>query len=472
MRSVASTNSDIIANRCHASREEYSRARADAVFGSLSNLLRLILGSMSGEKLLLLVDGSSYLYRAFHALPDLRNAAGESTGAIYGVLNMLRRLLSDYKADFLACVFDPRGKTFRDELYAEYKANRAAMPEELSAQVPPLFEAIKAMGWPLIVIEGVEADDVIGTLTKQAAERGIRSIVSTGDKDLAQLVNEHVTLVNTMSNETLDVAGVQAKFGVPPERIVDYLTLVGDAVDNIPGVDKCGPKTAAKWIAEYGSLDGVIANAANIKGVVGENLRRALDWLPRGRELVTVRCDVPLPFTLDDLVPRPRDNAALAELFRRFGFKSWLKEIETGGNAAGAQPESAPRDIPRNYELLLTEVDLAPWLERLDAAELVSIDTETTSLDPYTAELVGISFCIEPGHAAYLAIDHRYPGAPAQLGVARALELLRPWLENPDKKKVGQNLKYDQHVLANHGITLRGVVHDTLLEHYVLESHL
>jgi len=427
---------------------------------------------MSGEKLLLLVDGSSYLYRAFHALPDLRNAAGEPTGAIYGVLNMLRRLLSDYKADFLACVFDPRGKTFRDELYAEYKANRAAMPEELSAQVPPLFEAIKAMGWPLIVIEGVEADDVIGTLTKQAAERGIRSIVSTGDKDLAQLVNEHVTLVNTMSNETLDVAGVQAKFGVPPERIVDYLTLVGDAVDNIPGVDKCGPKTAAKWIAEYGSLDGVIANAANIKGVVGENLRRALDWLPRGRELVTVRCDVPLPFTLDDLVPRPRDNAALAELFRRFGFKSWLKEIETGGNAAGAQPESAPRDIPRNYELLLTEVDLAPWLERLDAAELVSIDTETTSLDPYTAELVGISFCIEPGHAAYLAIDHRYPGAPAQLGVARALELLRPWLENPDKKKVGQNLKYDQHVLANHGITLRGVVHDTLLEHYVLESHL
>ncbi|MFO7189242.1 MAG: DNA polymerase I [Pseudomonadota bacterium] len=427
---------------------------------------------MSGEKLLLLVDGSSYLYRAFHALPDLRNAAGEPTGAIYGVLNMLRRLLSDYKADFLACVFDPRGKTFRDELYAEYKANRAAMPEELSAQVPPLFEAIKAMGWPLIVIEGVEADDVIGTLTKQAAERGIRSIVSTGDKDLAQLVNEHVTLVNTMSNETLDVAGVQAKFGVPPERIVDYLTLVGDAVDNIPGVDKCGPKTAAKWIAEYGSLDGVIANAANIKGVVGENLRRALDWLPRGRELVTVRCDVPLPFTLDDLVPRPRDNAALAELFRRFGFKSWLKEIETGGNAAGAQPESAPRDIPRNYELLLTEADLAPWLERLDAAELVSIDTETTSLDPYTAELVGISFCIEPGHAAYLAIDHRYPGAPAQLGVARALELLRPWLENPDKKKVGQNLKYDQHVLANHGITLRGVVHDTLLEHYVLESHL
>src|SRR5690606_16620357 len=266
MRSVASTNSDIIANSCHASRADSSPAVAGTAFGSLSNLLRLILGSMSGEKLLLLVDGSSYLYRAFHALPDLRNSAGEPTGAIYGVLNMLRRLLSDYKADFLACVFDPRGKTFRDELYPEYKANRAAMPDELSMQVPPLFEAIEAMGWPLVVIDGVEADDVIGTLTSRAARQGIRTVVSTGDKDLAQLVNGHVTLVNTMSNETLDRAAVERKFGVPPERIVDYLTLVGDAVDNVPGVDKCGPKTAAKWLTQYGSLDGVIENAAQIKG--------------------------------------------------------------------------------------------------------------------------------------------------------------------------------------------------------------
>jgi len=429
---------------------------------------------MSGEKLLLLVDGSSYLYRAFHALPDLRNSAGEPTGAIYGVLNMLRRLLSDYKADFLACVFDPRGKTFRDELYPEYKANRAAMPDELSMQVPPLFEAIEAMGWPLVVIDGVEADDVIGTLTSRAARQGIRTVVSTGDKDLAQLVNGHVTLVNTMSNETLDRAAVERKFGVPPERIVDYLTLVGDAVDNVPGVDKCGPKTAAKWLTQYGSLDGVIENAAQIKGVVGENLRRALDWLPKGRELVTVKCDVELPFALEDLTMRPRDNEALAALFRRFGFKTWLREAEAGAASAATESESqAPQgeSVPRNYELLLTEEDLAPWLARLDAAPIVAFDTETTSIDPYAAKLVGISFSIEPGHAAYLAVDHRYADAPAQLGVMRALELLRPWLENPTKKKLGQNLKYDQHVLANHGVTLRGVEHDTLLEHYVLESH-
>ncbi|HEY9379910.1 MAG TPA: DNA polymerase I, partial [Burkholderiales bacterium] len=435
---------------------------------------------MSGEKLLLLVDGSSYLYRAFHALPDLRNGAGEPTGAIYGVLNMLRRLLSDYKADYLACVFDPRGKTFRDELYPEYKANRASMPDELGMQVAPLFDAIKAMGWPLIVIDGVEADDVIGTLTKHASANDVRTVVSTGDKDLAQLVDGRVTLVNTMSNETLNAEAVKAKFGVPPERIIDYLTLVGDAVDNVPGVEKCGPKTAAKWIAEYGSLDGVIANAAGIKGVVGENLRRALDWLPKGRELVTVKCDVELPFALDTLVLQPRDNEALAALFRRFGFKTWLKEAERGVDAAKAsdiaQTASPPApkadDLPRHYELLLSEADLAPWLARLDAAECVSFDTETTSLDPFAAQLVGMSFSIEPGTAAYLAIDHRYADAPQQLGVARALELLRPWLENQAKKKLGQNLKYDQHVLANHGITLRGIEHDTLLQHYVLESHL
>ncbi|HEY9396027.1 MAG TPA: DNA polymerase I [Burkholderiales bacterium] len=436
---------------------------------------------MSGEKLLLLVDGSSYLYRAFHALPDLRNGAGEPTGAIYGVLNMLRRLLSDYKADYLACIFDPRGKTFRDELYPEYKANRASMPDELGMQVAPLFDAIKAMGWPLIVIDGVEADDVIGTLTKHASASGVRTVVSTGDKDLAQLVDGHVTLVNTMSNETLDAEAVRVKFGVPPERIIDYLTLVGDAVDNVPGVEKCGPKTAAKWIAEYGSLDGVIANAAGIKGVVGENLRRALDWLPKGRELVTVKCDVDLPFALDTLVLQPRDNDALTALFRHFGFKTWLKEVERNVEAAksidvapsSAQPvPKEAEDLPRHYELLLSEADLAPWLARLDAAACVSFDTETTSIDPFAAQLVGMSFSIEPGTAAYLAIDHRYTDAPQQLGVARALELLRPWLENPVRKKLGQNLKYDQHVLANHGVTLRGVEHDTLLQHYVLESHL
>jgi DNA polymerase-1 len=428
---------------------------------------------------LLLVDGSSYLYRAYHALPDLRSSTGEPTGAVYGVLNMLRRLLTDYKADFLACVFDAKGRTFREALYAEYKANRPAMPDELAAQIEPLHTAIRALGWPLIVIDGVEADDVIATLAAEAKHAGMHVVVSTGDKDLAQLVDEQVSLVNTMSNETLDVAGVQAKFGVPPEKIVDYLALVGDAVDNVPGVDKVGPKTAAKWINAYGSLEGVIANADSIGGVVGDNLRKVRDWLPRARELIVVKRDVPLDFHVADLALQPRDNATLAELFKRFGFKTWLREIESQGSTPRVE---APRAVPvaaelpgepieRRYELLLTEDDLAPWLARLEAAELVALDAETTSLDPFTARLVGLSFAVEPGQAAYLAIAHDYAGAPAQLGVDRALALLRPWLENPSKRKVGQNLKYDQHVLANHGVRLAGIAHDTLLEHYVLESH-
>lgn len=432
---------------------------------------------MSGEKLLLLVDGSSYLYRAFHALPDLRNPAGEPTGAIYGVLSMLRRLLADHKAEFLACVFDARGKTFRDELYPEYKANRAAMPEDLGVQIAPLCEAIQAMGWPVVTIEGVEADDVIGTLSKHASARGFHTVVSTGDKDLAQLVDAQVTLVNTMSNEKLDEESVLAKFGVPPSRIVDYLTLVGDSVDNIPGVDKCGPKTAAKWIAEYGSLEGVVANAASIKGVVGENLRKALDWLPKGRELVTVKADVPLPFEFDELAQKPCDNDKLVQLYKQFGFKTWLKDIESSPDAEPPKPLTSsliapPPDTPRHYELLLTEADLQRWLPRIESAALVAFDTETTSLDPMLAQLVGVSFCTEVGHAAYLALDHRYPGVPDQIGVERGLNLLRPWLENAQKAKVGQNLKYDQHVLANHGVQMRGIAQDTLLQHYVLESHM
>jgi DNA polymerase-1 len=425
--------------------------------------------------LLVLVDGSSYLYRAFHALPDLRSPAGEPTGAIYGVLNMLRRLLADYKADFLGCVFDAKGKTFRDEVYPEYKAHRPPMPDELAAQIEPLMEAIRAMGWPVLVVDGVEADDVIGTLARAASGAGIRTVVSTGDKDLAQLVDDRVTLINTMSNERLDAAGVEAKFGVPPEKIVDYLALVGDAVDNIPGVEKVGPKTAAKWIAEYGSLDGVLAHADDIKGVAGENLRKARDWLPKGRGLATVKCDVPLPFAVDDLAPRERDRTRLQELFGRFGFRTWLKEVEgTGGDApplAVPAPEPPPADAPRRYETLLTEDDLARWLERIAAAPEACVDTETTSLDPFAAELVGVSFAVEPGHAAYLAIAHRYPGAPEQIGAARAIDLLRPWLEDPARPKIGQNLKYDQHVLANHGVRLAGVAHDTLLQSYVLESH-
>jgi len=427
------------------------------------------------EKTLLLVDGSSYLYRAFHALPDLRNSAGEPTGAIYGVLNMLRRLLADYKADYLACVFDARGKTFRDEMYAQYKANRAPMPDDLGAQVEPLLDAIRASGWPLLQIEGVEADDVIGTLAREAERRGLRCVISTGDKDLAQLVSDRVTLVNTMSNERLDPAGVKAKFGVPPERMLDYLTLVGDAVDNVPGVEKVGPKTAAKWLEQYGSLEEVVRHAPEIGGAVGENLRKARDWLPQAQALLAVKCDVELPVKLEDLELGPRDEKRLAELISHFGFKSWPKDA-AGDTKQPPPPETPPVPVradpeERRYETLVDEADLARWLEYLEAAGIVAFDTETTSLDPMQAKLVGVSFSVLAGRAAYLPLAHNYAGAPNQLGVEPALAMLKPWLESETHKKLGQNIKYDQHVLANHGVVLRGIAHDTLLESYVLESH-
>ena len=436
------------------------------------------------DKTLLLVDGSSYLYRAFHAMPDLRNALGEPTGAIYGVINMLRRLRNDYKADYLACVFDAKGKTFRDDLYADYKANRAPMPDDLVAQIAPLHDAVRALGWPLLMIDGVEADDVIGTLAHMATREGVKTIVSTGDKDLTQLVNPGVTLVNTMSNEVLDEAGVTQKFGVPPALIVDYLSLIGDAVDNVPGVHKVGPKTAVKWLTQYGSLDAVMAHAGEIGGAVGENLRQALEWLPKGRHLLTVKCDVPLPAALHDLAAKEQDAKTLAALFERYGFKTWLKEVQGGSGPAvgaaapGATTTGAPaervfaEDIPRHYDTLLNEVELLDWMEILARADIVSLDTETTGLDPLQARLVGMSFSVEPGRAAYLPLAHSGPGVAEQLGVARALELLRPWLEDAAAKKLGQNLKYDQHVFANHGVALRGVAHDTLLESYVLESHM
>jgi len=429
-------------------------------------------------KTLLLVDGSSYLYRAFHALPDLRNARGEPTGAIYGVLNMLRRLAADYKPDYLACVFDAKGKTFRDEWYAEYKAQRPPMPADLVSQIEPLHQAVVALGWPLLMIDGVEADDVIGTLARQATEAGMRCIVSTGDKDLTQLVNPNVTLINTMTNERLDEAGVEAKFGVPPRLMLDYLTLVGDSVDNVPGVEKVGPKTALKWLSLYGSLDGVVEHAQEIGGVVGQNLRRAQPWLPQAKKLLTVYCDVPLPLKLEELVPQPQGEVELTGLFQRFGFKSWLKDpapsatAEAATVAAPVQAQLGSDEIVRTYDTILDEQQLAAWLQRIDAAALTAVDTETTGLDPLSAQLVGMSFCIEPGRAAYLPLAHNYAGAPPQLGVARALTLLRPWLEAADKPKLGQNLKFDEHVLANHGVALRGVVHDTLLESYILESHL
>ena len=427
------------------------------------------------EKTLLLVDGSSYLYRAFHALPDLRNSAGEPTGAIYGVLNMLRRLLADYKADYLACVFDARGKTFRDEMYAQYKANRAPMPDDLGAQVEPLLDAIRASGWPLLQIEGVEADDVIGTLAREAERRGLRCVISTGDKDLAQLVSDRVALVNTMSNERLDPAGVKAKFGVPPERMLDYLTLVGDAVDNVPGVEKVGPKTAAKWLEQYGSLEEVVRHAPEIGGAVGENLRKARDWLPQAQALLAVKCDVELPVKLEDLELGPRDEKRLAELISHFGFKSWPKDA-AGDTKQPPPPETPPVPVradpeERRYETLVDEADLARWLEYLEAAGIVAFDTETTSLDPMQAKLVGVSFSVLAGRAAYLPLAHNYAGAPNQLGVEPALAMLKPWLESETHKKLGQNIKYDQHVLANHGVALRGIAHDTLLESYVLESH-
>jgi DNA polymerase I len=418
--------------------------------------------------LLLLVDGSSYLYRAFHALPDLRTASGQPTGAIKGVVAMLRKLEADYKADYRAVVFDAKGKTFRDDWYPDYKANRPPMPDDLVAQIEPLHECIRAEGWPLLMIEGVEADDVIGTLAHEATQQKIDCVISTGDKDLAQLVNTHVKLINTMSNEVLDEAGVAEKFGVPPNRIVDYLTLVGDAVDNVPGVAKVGPKTAAKWLAQYGSLDEIVARAAEIGGAVGENLRKHLDFLPLGRKLVTVACDVKLPLRLNDLLPRPNDDAKLVELYNRLGFRSWLRAAEATAPAA-PKPE-AVKNATDGYEAILDEATFMRWLAKIEVAQLTALDTETTGLDPMQAELVGISFATQAGEAAYLPLAHRYAGVPPQLTSSEVMARLKPWLESPRYKKLGQNLKYDRHIFANHGIELRGVQDDTLLESYVLES--
>ncbi len=436
---------------------------------------------------LLLVDGSSYLYRAFHALPDLRNKGGQPTGAVYGVVAMLRKLAADNKlhggAEYRAVVFDAKGKTFRDDWYPEYKSHRPPMPEDLAAQIPVIHDCVRALGWPLLMVDGVEADDVIGTLARSAEAMGIDSVIVTGDKDLAQLVSPRIRLVNTMTRgseppEVLDEAGVLAKFGVSPGRIVDYLALVGDAVDNVPGVAKVGPKTAVKWIAQYGSLDAVVANAGDIGGAVGENLRKHLDFLPLGRKLLTVVCDLALPAGIESLVAAPEDRQRLADLYRQLEFRTWLKEVSEpqagqamGGDGQQESPAPAADGAHRgDYETIAAWEQLDAWLARLQAAELTAFDTETTDLDPMQARLVGLSFAVAEGLAAYLPLGHAYAGAPEQLPMAEVLERLRPWLESPTARKAGQHLKYDRHVLANHGLRLDGIAEDTLLQSYVLES--
>ncbi len=414
----------------------------------------------------ILVDGSSYLYRAFHAMPSLSNSRGEPTGAVYGVINMLRKLLKEYEPEHIAVVFDAKGKTFRDDLYPEYKANRPPMPKELQQQIEPIHAIIRAMGIPLLVIDGVEADDVIGTLARQATERGMETLISTGDKDLAQLVNDHVTLINTMNDTVLTPQSVKEKFGVPPDKIVDYLALIGDSVDNIPGVPKVGPKTAAKWLQKWGSLDGIIAHADEIKGKVGENLRNALDRLPLSRRLVTIKQDVELPVTPEQLVRKPPDVAALRKLYRQLEFKSWLEELLNEEDGDG---EEGGEDDP-DYTIITSWEAFEAWHRRLAEADGFAFDTETTSLNYMQAEIVGVSFAVRPGEAAYVPLAHDYPGAPSQLPRDEVLTRLKPLLEDAAKPKLGQHLKYDMNVLANHGITLRGVRYDTMLESYVLDS--
>lgn len=417
----------------------------------------------NNSKLLVLVDGSSYLFRAYHALPPLTNSKGEPTGAVYGVLNMLRRLLKDYQPAHIAVVFDPKGKTFRDEIYPQYKANRDAMPEELRIQIKPLFEAIKALGFPLLIIDGVEADDVIGTLAVEAKKKGIKTLISTMDKDLAQLVNEEITLINTMSNHLYDHNAVVNKFGVTPEQIIDYFALMGDAIDNIPGVPKVGPKTAAKWLQQYGTLENLIQHAQDISGKVGENLRAHLQELPLSKTLVTVKLDVPLDITFEDLKLKEPDHQKLYELFSHLEFRGWLEELKKEKNVV-------PQTSAVNYSVILEKADFESWIKRLSDATQFAFDTETTSLNPLAAELVGLSFSLQSGEAAYVPVAHDYMGAPSQLNRSYVLEQLKPLLLDPTKTIIGQNLKYDMEVLEKYGIEVKAKIYDTLLESYVLNS--
>ena len=418
----------------------------------------------------LLVDGSSYLYRAFHVpqLQALTDSRGEPTGAVYGVINMLRSLLSEYQPEYMAVVFDARGKTFRHEMYREYKANRPSMPDELAVQVEPLHALVRALGLPLLQVGGVEADDVIGTLARRATELGMETVISTGDKDMAQLVGPQVKLINTMSRTTLDPAGVEEKFGVPPERSIDFLALTGDSSDNIPGIPKVGPKTAAKWLNEFGSLDEVIAHAGEIKGKVGESLRDNLDTLAMSRRLTAIVCDVELESAPDTLRVQPPDLESLREWYTTLEFNRWLEELSDGGETAA--PAGRAEAPATEYETVLTQQQFDAWLEKLQQAELMAFDTETTSLEYTAARIVGVSFAVTPGEAAYVPLAHDYIGAPQQLDRDAVLQQLRPILENKAVYKVGHNLKYDRNVLANHDINLSGIRFDSMLESYVLDS--
>ena len=451
-----------------------------------------------GKQTLVLVDGSSYLYRAFHAMPDLRAVPGDpaspATGAIRGMINMLQVLRREFPSGYAACVFDASGPTFRDALYPEYKAQRSPMPDDLRTQIEPIHEVVRLLGWPVVCVPGVEADDVIGTLAACAAAQGVEVVVSSGDKDLSQLVNEHITIIDTMNGKKRDVAGVTAEFGVPPALMVDYQTLVGDTVDNVPGVPKVGPKTAAKWLNEYGSLDALIARAGEIKGVAGENLRGALGWLPTGRQLVTIKTDCDLAGHVDGLpaidaiAMGAEDTAALRDFYQKYGFKGLARALEPSApanttatlpGASGdlfASPEAsfvaeAAQGREVAYETVLTWADFDRWLAKLQAAELTALDTETTSLDELRAEIVGISFSVEPGAAAYVPLRHTGPDAPEQLPLHEVLGRLKPWLEDASRPKLGQHIKYDRHVFKNHGIDVQGYAHDTMLQSYVLEVH-
>jgi len=456
---------------------------------------------MTDKKTLLLVDGSSYLYRAFHAMPDLRAVPGDNsspaTGAIRGMINMMQALRREVRADYAACVFDAPGKTFRDDWYPAYKANRSPMPDDLRSQVDPIHHVVRLLGWPVLCVPDIEADDVIGTLARTAADQGIEVTVSSGDKDLSQLVDEHVTIIDTMNGKKRDVAGVTTEFGVPPKLMIDYQTLVGDTVDNVPGVEKVGPKTAAKWLLEYGSLDALIARAGEVKGQAGENLRKALDWLPQGRRLVTIRTDCDLGEhvsglpSLDAIAIGPQQTEALKIFYEQYGFKSLVKTLEAhevqpelveenkkrkgpeGGSGLFDDPvfEAAAKASNLAYDTIMTWEALDAWLAKIQAAELVAIDTETNSLDEMRAEIVGLSFSVTPGEAAYIPVGHNYPDAPVQLPRDEVLAKLKPWLEDGAKKKLGQHIKYDRHVFANHGIEVRGYAHDTMLQSYVLEVH-